>query len=202
MNKDILDNYRKQLERKAFYTSLGYDIDREREFILEQSKPFSGAILEAGTGKGHFTLVLAQAGYRFISFDISAEEQALARFNLAYYGLEDRVDFRIEDGERTNFSDESFNTVFSVNLLHHLRHPYSVADELIRILSRGGKFIMADFTEEGFKVMDKIHALEDQKHEVGKVGLSDIEKHLVKKGFRVKITKSAHQRVLVAQRDV
>lgn len=200
MEDEILENHRRYLERKALYSSFGYDVDRERDFILDQAKPVSGKILEAGTGKGHFALALAKAGYLFVTFDISAEEQRFAKLNIAHFGFEKQVDFRIENGERTSFSDGSFDTVFSVNVLHHLSHPILVLDELIRIISSRSKLILADFTEEGFKVMDKIYGLEGQMHEVGKVTLSDAEAHLVKKGFSVKMVKSVYQRVLVASR--
>ena len=124
MDNEILENHKKYLERKALYKSLGYDVDKERDFILEQAKPLYGRILEAGTGKGHFALALAKAGYQFITFDISAEEQRFAKLNIAHFGFEKQVNFRIENGERTSFSEGSFDTVFSVNVLHHLRNPY------------------------------------------------------------------------------
>lgn len=200
MEDELLENHKRYLERKVLYSRFGYDVDRERDFILDQAKPVSGRILEAGTGKGHFALALAKAGHSFVTFDISPEEQRFAKLNLAYFGFQKAADFRIENGERTSFLDGSFDTVFSVNVLHHLRHPLLVLDELIRVISPQGKLILADFTEEGFKVMDKIHALEGQAHEVGKMTLSDAQAHLVKKGFSVKMTKSAYQRVLVASR--
>lgn len=200
MDREVIENHEKYLERKAFFKSFGYDIDRERDFILKQAEPVSGRILEAGTGKGHFALVLAQAGYSFVTFDVSPEEQRFAKLNIEYFGFKKQVDFRIENGEHVSFLDGSFDTIFSVNVLHHLSNPYQVIDELIRILSPKGKIILADFTEEGFKVMDKIHGLEGNTHEVGQVGLSDAGFYLIKKGFTVKKTKSAYQAVLIAER--
>lgn len=197
---NVLETYKKTLERKTRYRSLGYDIDREREFILKQAGPVEGSLLEAGTGKGHFTLELAKTGHRFTTFDISPQEQEAAKLYLAYFGLDKQVDFRIEDGERTSFRSGSFDIVFSVNVIHHLKDPYRVVDELVRVLSPGGRLVLADFTEEGFKTMDKIHSLEGQQHAVGRLTLSDIEKYLVKKGFAVTSTKSEYQRVLVARR--
>ena len=126
MNKEILESHKKYLERKALYKSLGYDVDKERDFILQQAKPVYGKILEAGTGKGHFALALAKAGYRFVTFDISADEQRFAKLNIAHFGFQAQVDFRIENGERTSFVDGSFDTLFSVNLLHHLRNPRNI----------------------------------------------------------------------------
>ena len=200
MNNEILENHKKYLERKALYKSFGYDVDKERDFILEQAKPVHGRILEAGTGKGHFSLALAKDGYSFVTFDISAEEQRFAKLNIAHFGFEKQVDFRIENGEHTSFVDGSFDTVFSVNVLHHLRNPYQVIDELIRLISTQGKLILADFTEEGFKVMDKIHGLEGNTHEVGQVSLPDAEPYLIKKGFLAKKAKSVYQCILIAGR--
>ena len=198
MDKEVLDNYKAYLERKKLYKGFGYDVDKERDFILAEAMPLSGEILEAGTGKGHFALALAKRGYSFVTFDISEEEQHFAKLNIAYSGLEKQVDFRIEDGEHTGFSDASFDVVFSVNVLHHLANPYRVIDELIRVLAPGGKLVIGDFSKKGFSIMDKIHALDGKTHEAGKVILLDVEKHLSNKGFSIKKTKSAHQHVIVA----
>lgn len=200
MDNEILENHKKYLERKALYKSFGYDVDKERDFILEQAKPVHGRILEAGTGKGHFALALAKAGHKFVTFDISSEEQRFAKLNIVHFGFEKQVDFKIENGERTSFADGSFDTVFSVNVLHHLRNPYQVIDELIRLISSQGKLILADFTQEGFRVMDKIHGLEGNTHEVGKVELMDAGLYLTKKDFSIKKAKSVYQCVLVAGR--
>ena len=201
MNREVVENHRKYLERKRLYKSLGYDVDKERDFILEQGKPLYGRILEAGTGKGHFALALAKAGYSFVTFDISAEEQYFAKLNITHFGFEKQVDFKIENGERTSFSDLSFEVIFSVNVLHHLRNAYQVIDEFIRILSPKGKIVLADFTEGGFKIMDKIHALEGNVHEVGKIKLADVEAYLKEKGFLVRNIESMYQHVLIVSED-
>lgn len=200
MDKEVLENHKIYLERKKLYQSFGYDVEKERDFILEQAKPLYGEILEAGTGKGNFALALAKAGYSFVTFDISADEQRFAKLNIAHFGFQKQVDFRIENGERTSFSEGSFDTVFSVNVLHHLRNPYQVLDELIRLLSRNGKLILADFSEEGFKIMDKIHALEGNAHEVGKIKLTDAEAYLRKKCFSIINIQSTYQHVLIANK--
>jgi len=201
LNKEILENHKKYLERKALYKSLGYDVDKERDFILQQAKPVYGKILEAGTGKGHFALALAKAGYSFVTFDISADEQRFAKLNIAHFGLQEQVDFRIENGERTSFADGSFDTLFSVNVLHHLRNPYQVIDEFIRLLSPKGKIIFADFTDEGFKIMDKIHGLEGNAHDVGETKLADVEAYLRGKRFSARNIQSLYQHVLIASKD-
>jgi len=197
MEKAVIENHRKYLERKALYKSFGYDIDKERAFIIEQAQPIYGAILEAGTGKGHFALALAKQGYKFTTFDISEEEQGFAKLNLKYFGLDRLVDFRIENGEYLSFKDKSFDIIFSVNTLHHFTNPYKVMDEFIRVLSLGGKIVLSDFTKEGLLIMDKIHAAEGKEHEVSKTTLSDMNKYLTGKGFRTERRRNNFQEVLI-----
>ncbi|MBP7089058.1 MAG: class I SAM-dependent methyltransferase [Candidatus Omnitrophica bacterium] len=198
MEKQVTENHQKYLERKALYNTFGYDIDQERTFILEKAQPIYGDILEAGTGKGHFTLTLAQQGYWFTTFDISEEEQSFAKLNLKYFELDNLVDFKIENGEHLSFEDKRFDIIFSVNTLHHLINPYKVIDEFIRIISFEGKIILSDFSQKGFALMDKIHALEGSMHQVSHVKLLDIEKYLITKRFKIEKYNSQFQEVLIA----
>lgn len=198
MEEELLVNHKRYLERKALYSSLGYDIDKERALILEKAQPLYGDILEAGTGKGHFAFELAKAGYKFTTFDISEAEQLFAKLNLRYFGLDKQVDFRIENGESLSFKDKSYDVIFSVNTVHHLMNPFKVIDEFLRVLSFEGKLVLSDFTQEGLVLMDKIHASEGNKHEVGKTTLADIEGYLKNRGFRITKAGSKFQEVLIA----
>lgn len=198
MDSNVLENHKRYSERKALFKSFGCDIDKERAFIIEKAQPLYGAMLEAGTGKGHFALALAQQGYRFTTFDISEEEQGFARLNLKYFGLEHLADFRIENGESLSFKDRSFDIIFSVNTFHHLLNPYKVLDELIRLLADKGKLVISDFTKEGLVLLNKIHASEGNEHKVSKITLADIERTLAAKSFKVDKSNSTFQEVLVA----
>ncbi len=198
LDKELLENYKRYLERKALYKSFGYDIDKERAFIIEKVQPIYGDILEAGTGKGYFTFALAKEGYRFTTFDISEEEQKIAQLNLRYFRLEHLVDFRIENAESLSFQDKSFDIIFAVNLLHHLVNPYKVIDELIRVLCFEGKIILSDFTKEGLDLIDKIHASEGRVHSSGKTALADMESYLITKGFSTQKHRTKFQEVLIA----
>ena len=202
MDKEVLENHQRYLERKALYKSFGYDVDKERAFIIEKAQPIFGDILEVGTGKGHFALILAQEGCYFTSVDISEEEQKFAKLNLKYFGLEDFVDFRIENAEHLSFKDKSFDVIFSINTLHHLINPFTVIDDLIRIVTFEGKIIISDFTEKGLTLMDKIHQSEGRTHEVSKVTLNDIEKYLIGKGFITKKDRSEFQEIVIAYHQI
>ena len=170
----------------------------ERQLVLDKTKPLSGNILEVGTGKGHFALMLAKEGYKFTSVDISEDEQHIAKLNLRYFDVEDHVDFKIENAEHLSFKDESFDVIFSVNVLHHLDTPFKVIDEFTRIVTPKGKIVLSDFTKEGFDMLDKILAAEDKTHEKREVSLRDIEECLIRKRFKIERYESKFQEILIA----
>ena len=200
MDSEIADNYKRYRERKALYLSYGYDMDKERSYVLKQGFPLTKNMLEVGTGKGYLTLALAKERIPFISVDLSAEEQRYARMNLEYWGLENYADLRIADAASTGFNDSAFDLLFSVNLLHHLKNPYRVLDEFVRILSPVGRMVLADFSKEGFSVVDKVLKLDGRIHEVEEVSFYEMDDYLSGNGFDVRIKTTRYQEVLIAQK--
>ncbi len=181
----VEENHRRYQARKSLYLEHGYDIDAERADVIDKAGKLAGNILEAGTGKGHFSLALAQRGYCFTTFDISSDEQQFARLNLRYHGLEERVRFDIADGEALPYQDQYFDYVFSVNLVHHLDNLDKVFSELIRVLLPSGKLMVSDMNANGMAVLDKIHALDGNCHHAGPHTLADVSELLCDCGFQV-----------------
>ena len=199
MDKKVFENHKSYLERVKFYRSFGYDLEKERDFILDKSLPISGKILEIGTGKGHFALALAKRGFSFVSIDISEEEQQIAKLNIRYFELEKQVILRIENAEHLNFSDQSFDTIFSINVFHHLEKPLAVLDEMIRLLRPAGKAVLSDFTKKGLEIINMCHAHEGKKHDYFKHNLDMAKDYLINKGFVVKEAQSEVQKVIITQ---
>lgn len=195
-----MEKYKKYLDRLELYKSFGYDIEWERRFIVEKAYPIIEPILEVGTGKGYLTLVLAKDGFSFNSVDIDKEEQEIAKLNLQYLGLDNKVNFGVENGENLSFSDMSFGTIFSVNMLHHLVNPFKVLDEFIRVLSSQGQIVISDFSQEGFSIIDKIHMSEGKRHKRDKTGFIEAEAYLRGKGFSIEKHRSDYQEVFIASR--
>jgi ubiquinone/menaquinone biosynthesis C-methylase UbiE len=198
LGTEVLENHKRYLERINSYKKFGYDVERERTFILEKSKPIEGNILEIGTGKGHFTMELAKKGYSFTSVDISVEEQKFARLNVQYLKLDKQVKFKIDNAEDLSFGNESFDVVFAINLIHHLKKPFKAIDEFARVIKPKGKIVLSDFNEEGFKMMERIHCSEGKKHEAGEVTLFRISNYLKNKGFNIRIHRSEIQDIAIA----
>jgi len=161
--------------------------------------PFSGDILEIGTGKGHFALALAKRGFKFTTIDISEEEQGVAKLNIQYYRLDSQVDFRVEDARVLSFPDHSFDVIFSINVFHHLEKPNVVLDEIMRLLRRAGKVILSDFSAKGLAIINECHVHEGRVHDYFKHDLDMARDYFSNKGFEVNEFQSETQRVLVAK---
>ena len=199
---EVIENHQRYLERVALYQKYGYDIEGERSFIIEKACPFSGNILEAGTGKGYFSLALARLGFHFTSFDISDSEQQYARLNLAYYGLTNYVCFDVANAECLPYQDGLFEVIFAVNIIHELPSVHKVCDELLRVLSPTGKIVLSDFNASGLALVDKIHALEGRRHELNGGTLAETKTVLTEYGMKVEEYHDTYQDVLVASRII
>ncbi len=199
MEKEILDNHQRYLERVNFYRSSGYDLEKERDFILDKSMPISGEILEIGTGKGHFALALAKRGHSFISIDVSSQDQEIAMLNLRYYGLEKQAVFKIENAEHLSFSDQSFDMIFCVNVFHHLKNPQMVLKEMTRLLWPSGKIILSDFSPKGLEIINACHMREGKTHDYFKNYLEEAKDYLSKKGFEIAESQSGVQEIIIAR---
>ena len=200
METEVLENHKKYLERVNFYRSNGYDLEKERDFILNKSLPISGEILEIGTGKGHFALALAKRGYNFTSIDISLQEQEIAMLNLRYFGLEKQVIFKIENAACMSFSGQSFDTIFSINVFHHLESPLLVLEEIMRLLRVGGKVVLSDFSDKGLEIINSCHTIEGRTHDYFKHRINEAREYFIAKGLKISEYQSQTQKVLIAQR--
>jgi len=195
----VEENHKQYIERLRFYREFGYDVEKERDFILEKSLPISGKILEIGTGKGHFALALAKRGFNFASIDISEEEQNIAKLNVQYYGLEKQVKFMIEDARNLSFPDRSFDVIYSINVFHHLENTQAVLNEITRLLIPGGKIALADFNAKGLEIINTCHSREGRVHDYFKHDLDEAKKHFVYNGLKVDEFQSETQRVIIAK---
>ena len=74
------------------------------------------------------------------------------------------TDVDVVNNRNLPFEDEACNLVTLVNVLHHLDDPDAALPEISRVLRSGGKFLVSDFTEAGFDILDRIHGEEGRVH--------------------------------------
>lgn len=114
--------------------------------------------------------------------------------------MEQQVCFDIANAESLTYEKGVFDVIFTVNMIHHLPCARKVCDELIRVLSPSGKIVISDFNVHGLTIMDKIHALDGGKHEVGPDTLADVKKTLTGREFEVEQHSGENQDTLIAYR--
>ena len=80
-----------------------------------------------------------------MGLDLSEPAVRVAREQTAGSELASRVSFEYGDAEAMPFDDRSFDLAISSNTLHLLDNPVRMFDEVQRVLSSSGRFIISDF---------------------------------------------------------
>jgi SAM-dependent methyltransferase len=101
--------------------------DQELDRVLELFPP-RGRVLEVGSGAGWQAKRLAAKGYQVTALDVPASNYAHVRvYPTALY-----------DGEHIPIAEDSFDVVFSSNVLEHVENLVTLSVELRRVLKPGG----------------------------------------------------------------
>jgi len=100
-----------------------------------------GTILDLGTGPGYLPLEIVKKSptINVVGVDLSRKLIEIARSNSAKAGLADRLTFQAGNAGRLEFADSSFDMVISTGMLHSLKEPVAVLQEIHRVLKAGGE---------------------------------------------------------------
>jgi ubiquinone/menaquinone biosynthesis C-methylase UbiE len=98
-----------------------------------------GTILDLGTGPGYLPVEIAKKSptIKVIGVDLSRKLIEMARSNASKSGLADRLAFQCGNAGRLEFTDSSFDMVISTGMLHSLKEPVAVLQEIHRVLKAG-----------------------------------------------------------------
>jgi len=107
------------------------------DFLRRHRLP-GGRVLLCGDGIGSDSFFFAQAGYETISFEVSRYGVQIARRLFDDY----KVNVHIADTLET-FEPESFDAIFSLDVLEHVPSPPDMVRDVSRLLRRGGFFIIS-----------------------------------------------------------
>lgn len=106
--------------------------------------PAGAAVLDWGCGRGHFTFYLLRRGYRVTAYSLEDAPELFARLS---DGERERLTFvRGDDPAVLPFGDGSFDAVFSVGVLEHVRElggtELASLLEIRRVLRPGGVLVV------------------------------------------------------------
>ena len=151
-------------DRTKIYLESGFDRAKATDFVVDSAGPLEGPALDVGTGKGLLAMAIALRGIEVVSVDIDEDEQELADLLAREAGVADRIRFINCDASSIPFPDSHFGCVAMMDVLHHLEYPERILREMVRLLRPGGIIIIADFDEDGFDLVARVHGVEGRKH--------------------------------------
>lgn len=109
-----------------------------------------GLALEVGPGPGYLGLewLKKTSGARLKALEISPDMIRIAERNAQEYGLADRVEYVLGDGQDMPFDDNTFDSVFTNGSLHEWSQPKKVLGEIGRVLKPGGRYFISDLRRD------------------------------------------------------
>ncbi len=110
-------------------------------------------VLDAGSGSGFYTLMLAESlrNGKILALDQSSEMLQVLAKKVRKNRLNRRVEVLECDILDVPMADESADAALSIFVWHYLDHPVDGAKELFRLLKPGGKVFIADFLGDADK---------------------------------------------------
>ena len=105
-----------------------------------------GRIIDVGCGSGATNLVLAERfpQAELVGIDLSDPLLKLARDSAAKTSFRNRVSFEKTDVQQIPYDDDSFDVVINTNMVHIVKHPLRMLDEIERVLAPGGHLFIID----------------------------------------------------------
>ena len=197
-NREVAENHALLLERNAVLKRFGYDVEQGADFVLSKALPLLGRVLEIGTGKGRFLATLLRHVPLVTTVDLDAAEQRFARLNIAFKKPKGKASFVIADAASLPWNESAFDSVVSMNALHHMNDLPRVADELLRVVAAQGKIVLADLDEEGLAIIERVHLQEGRTHPRTKYCFEDLIKHFRAQGWSSVLSHGNCQVVLLA----
>lgn len=127
------------------------------ETIINLSPP-TGRFLDVGTGTGWIAIGVAKYNpeIEVVGIDLSDTMLKVAAENACKEGVDKRVKFMKGDAKGLPFDDETFDSVFCHNMLHHLPEPIEMVREMARVVKKNGAIIIRDLKRHS-RLVTELH---------------------------------------------
>jgi SAM-dependent methyltransferase len=121
---------------------------------LHEYREFKGKkVLDVGCGNGYVLANYASEGAEVFGIDITEAGIDLCRKRFEYRGLSGN--FRVADAQELPFTDNTFDCVCSMGVLHHVPDTQKALDEIHRVLKPGGRLILMFYHRHSAKYQFK-----------------------------------------------
>lgn len=122
-------------------TRLAIDMYYSEVAVEVVSEFEEGRILDLGTGPGYLPIEIVKRAenVKIIGIDLSRKLIQMARQNAQKAGVADNLKFLVGNSASLRFDDASFDMVLSTGMLHSLKKPVKVFQEIYRVLRSGGQ---------------------------------------------------------------
>jgi len=142
-------------------------------FVLDLLKAgdIGTEVLDLGTGTAQIPVVLCQhdPDCRVMGIDLAAHMLDLARYNIEVEGFTNRIFLQQIDSKDLSMESESFDTVMSNSIIHHIPEPLAALSEAIRVTRVGGLLFFRDLmrptTDEQVVTLVEQYAGEENEHQ-------------------------------------
>lgn len=149
-SKLAVDTYEKIAGKYAqqYFDDMG-DLPYIDKFL--DKLPKKGKILDVGSGPGQFAKHMSRKGFEVIGIDFSKKMISIAKDKVS------SVDFRYMDMRQLDFSDNSFDGIFSAYSLIHIasKEVLTTLKGFYRVLKTGGYVEIAVQKGEADKIIDE-----------------------------------------------
>jgi len=118
-----------------------------RNFLKKYLRYCSGSrILDVGSGLATLAVYAASLNEKYVidCIELSDETNKIARENIQKKGLENRINIIKTDAKNMELPSSSYDIVMCHDMLHHVREPVYVINEIVRVSKPCGGILIRD----------------------------------------------------------
>lgn len=129
----------------------------EEQLAQKLFLPQASLLLDAGCGEGNTAIYLAQKySYRIKGVDLLKDSIFIARKKAKAFHLEKHLIFMVGDYTQTDFPNNIFDGIYTMETLVHIKNYQRALRELFRILKPDGKIVLFEYTLSKQEDLNKI----------------------------------------------